>query len=66
MSRLYAELAGGGSARELEQRLTDDAVGAFPDPGIEWVPVRDSLLAVDRYRGFDGVRQFWGEFVSTP
>ena len=25
----------------------------------------DSLLAVDSYRGFEGVRRFWGEFVST-
>jgi ketosteroid isomerase-like protein len=22
-------------------------------------------LAVDSYRGFDGVRRFWGEFLST-
>jgi ketosteroid isomerase-like protein len=35
------------------------------DPGIEWVPVAHSLLAVERYRGFEGVRRFWGEFVST-
>jgi ketosteroid isomerase-like protein len=63
--RLYAELASEGSAREFEQRLTDDALGAFLDPGIEWVPVPDSLLAVDRYRGYDGVRRFWLEFLST-
>ena len=63
--RLYAELAGGGSAQEFEQRFTDEALSAFLDPGIEWVPVADSLLAVDRYRGFDGVRQFWGEFVAA-
>jgi ketosteroid isomerase-like protein len=35
------------------------------DSRIEWVPVTDSLLAVDSYRGFEGVRRFWGEFVST-
>ena len=35
------------------------------DPGIEWVPVAHSLLAVERFRGFDGVRRFWGEFLST-
>jgi ketosteroid isomerase-like protein len=29
------------------------------------VPVTDSVLAVDRYRGFAGVRKFWAEFVST-
>jgi ketosteroid isomerase-like protein len=35
------------------------------DPGIEWIPVAESPLAVDSYRGFDGVRRFWGEFLSA-
>jgi ketosteroid isomerase-like protein len=34
------------------------------DPEIEWVPVTDSVLA-GSYRGFDGVRRFWGEFLSA-
>ncbi len=63
--RLYGELASEGSARAFEQRLTDEALGRFLDPGIEWVPVAHSLLAVESYRGFDGVRRFWGEFLST-
>jgi ketosteroid isomerase-like protein len=63
--RLYAQIASGGSADDLEQRLTDQALSAFLDPEIEWIPVPDSLLAVDRYRGFDGVRRMWGEFVSA-
>jgi ketosteroid isomerase-like protein len=63
--RLYAELASGGSVQEFEKRLSDEALSAFLDPGIEWVPVPDSLMAVDRYRGFDGVRQYWREFVSA-
>ena len=63
--RLYAELASEGSIREFEQRMSDDALSRFLDPEIEWVPVTESLLAVDRYRGFDGVRRFWGEFVSA-
>jgi len=63
--RLYAELASEGSPREFEERLTDEALSRFLDPGIEWVPVTDSLLAVDGYRGFEGVRRFWGEFLST-
>ena len=45
--------------------MTDEALGRFLDPSIEWVPVTDSVLAVDSYRGFDGVRKFWGEFVSA-
>ena len=63
--RLFAELASEGSPREFGQRMTDDALSRFLDPGIEWVPVTHSLLAVDSYRGFDGVRRFWGEFLST-
>ena len=63
--RLYAELASEGSSREFEQRLTDETLSRYLDPGIEWVPVAHSLLAVESYRGFDGVRRFWGEFLST-
>ena len=63
--RLYAELASEGSTPEFEQRLTDEALGHFLDPAIEWVAVAHSLLAVESYRGFDGVRRFWGEFLST-
>lgn len=62
--RLYAELLFGTSTQEVEQRLSDDALGAFLDPAIEWVPVPHSILAADSYRGFDGVRSFWGEFLS--
>jgi ketosteroid isomerase-like protein len=63
--RLYEELASDGSTREFEGRLTDETLRRFLDPGVEWVAVAHSLLAVERYRGFDGVRRFWGEFLST-
>src|SRR5688572_3060030 len=63
--RLYADLFREGSPREFEQRLTDEALSRFLDPGIEWLPVTHSLLAVGSYRGFDGVRRFWGGFLSA-
>jgi ketosteroid isomerase-like protein len=63
--RFYAELASAGSARDFERRLTDDALSAFLDPGIEWVPPTQSLMAVESYRGFAGTRRFWLEFLST-
>ena len=63
--RLYAELASEGATQEFVQRLTDDALSPFLDPGIEWLPVTHSVLAVDSYQGFDGVRRFWREFLST-
>jgi hypothetical protein len=58
--RLYAELASEGSTHEFDRRLTDDALSRFLDPGIEWIPVSHSLLAVESYRGFAGVRAFLG------
>jgi ketosteroid isomerase-like protein len=63
--RLYEELASRGSADEFEGRMTDDALGPFLDPGIEWVPPPGSLMALDSYRGFEGTRRLWGEFLST-
>jgi ketosteroid isomerase-like protein len=63
--QLYAELASEGSAQEFEQRMSDDALRRFLDPEIEWVPVTESLLAVASYRGFNGVRRFWREFLSA-
>jgi len=63
--RFYAELASERSPREFDQRSTDDALGRFLDPGVEWVAVPDSLLGVESYRGFDGVRRFWNDFLSA-
>jgi ketosteroid isomerase-like protein len=45
--------------------LADDVLSRFLDPSVEWMPVEGSVLAVDTYRGFDGVRKFWGEFLSA-
>jgi ketosteroid isomerase-like protein len=63
--RVYALLTSGGSTQDVEQRLSDDALSAVLDPGIEWIPPMESLMAVDSYRGFDGTRRLWGEFLST-
>ena len=63
--RLYTTLGRRGSPLDFEQRLTDAALAPFLDPDVEWIPVADSLQAVDRYHGFDGVRRFWSEFVGA-
>ena len=63
--RLYAELASEGSSQDFDQRLTDGALDRFLDPSIEWLPVSDSVLAVDSYRGFEGVRRFWAELERS-
>jgi ketosteroid isomerase-like protein len=55
--RLYAELAAG--------RLSDEVLGRFLDPAVEWLAVEHSVLAAGGYRGFEGVRRFWSDFLST-
>ena len=35
------------------------------DPEVEWVAASHSLLATEEYRGFDGVRRFWTQFLSA-
>ena len=35
------------------------------DPEVEWVAAPHSLLASEEYRGYDGVRRFWTQFLSA-
>jgi ketosteroid isomerase-like protein len=63
--RLFAELASGFPVDEVERQLSDEVLAEFFDPNVEWVPVTQSLLAVESYRGYGGVRRFWTEFLST-
>ena len=34
-------------------------------PEVEWVAAPHSLLASEEYRGYDGVRRFWTQFLSA-
>jgi ketosteroid isomerase-like protein len=47
----------------LERHL--DEVRDILDPEVEWVAAPHSLLATEEYRGSDGVRRFWTQFLST-
>jgi ketosteroid isomerase-like protein len=43
-----------------------DNVREIFDPEVEWVAVPHSLLAsAEEYRGYDGVRRFWTQFLSA-
>jgi len=42
-----------------------DEVREVLDPEIEWVAAPHSLLASEEYRGPDGVRRFWTQFLSA-
>ena len=45
--------------------LTDDALGHFFDPDVEWVPEPQGVLAGNSYVGFEGIRRFAADFVSA-
>lgn len=60
--RLFAAFQG-VDVGNLERRL-DEVRGIF-DPEVEWVAVSHSLLASEEYRGYDGVRRFWTQFLSA-
>jgi ketosteroid isomerase-like protein len=47
----------------FERRL--DEVREIVDPEVEWVAAPHSLLASEEYRGYDGVRRFWTQFLSA-
>jgi ketosteroid isomerase-like protein len=42
-----------------------DEVREIVDPEVEWVAAPHSLLASEEYRGYDGVRRFWTQFLSA-
>jgi ketosteroid isomerase-like protein len=42
--------------------FSDDALGALFDPEVDWVPLRQGVLAGNTYSGFDGLRRFRNDF----
>jgi ketosteroid isomerase-like protein len=60
--RLFAALRS-VDADNFERRF--DEVRELLDPEVEWVAAQHSLLATEEYRGHDGVRRFWTQFLSA-
>lgn len=60
---LFAAFQNVDDVGNLERRL--DEVREIFDPEVEWVAAPHSLLASEDYRGFDGVRRFWTQFLSA-
>jgi ketosteroid isomerase-like protein len=54
-----------GSVNLDEFERCFDEVREIVDPEVEWVAAPQSLLASDEYRGYDGVRRFWTQFLSA-
>jgi ketosteroid isomerase-like protein len=59
------ELVGSVGPEEIEARLSDAVLEELYDPDVEWVPVPQGLLAGRSYVGYQGLRRFWADFVST-
>ena len=62
MRRLFAAFDG-VNLDDLERRF--DEVQEILDPEVEWIAVPHSLLASESYRGYEGVRRFWTQFLSA-
>jgi ketosteroid isomerase-like protein len=60
--RLFAAFDG-VNLDDLERRF--DEVQEILDPEVEWIAVPHSLLASESYRGYEGVRRFWTQFLSA-
>jgi ketosteroid isomerase-like protein len=59
------ERVGSVGPEEIEAQLNDAVLEEFYDPDVEWVPVPQGLLAGRSYVGYEGIRRFWADFVST-
>jgi ketosteroid isomerase-like protein len=44
--------------------LSDTLLAEYFDPAVEWVPVAQGVLAGNEYRGYEGTRRFWSDFLS--
>ena len=62
--RTFTELAASTGVDDTARQLNDERLAEYYDPEIEWVPLPQSPLATGTYRGYDGVRRFWTEFLS--
>jgi ketosteroid isomerase-like protein len=62
--RTFTELAASTGVEDVARQLNDERLAEYYDPEIEWVPLPQSPLATGTYKGYDGVRRFWTEFLS--
>jgi ketosteroid isomerase-like protein len=50
---------------QIANRMPDSALREFFDPEFELVPLAQGLLSGNTYKGYEGIRRFWGDFFST-
>jgi SnoaL-like domain len=64
LREVFADLLPNLPMDGLEEFLSDDLLARYLDPSVEWVPVAQGVLAGNEYRGFEGTRRFWSDFLS--
>src|SRR6476659_9606290 len=63
--RFLTELANRFPIDGVDDNLTDAFLAKHFDPEIEWNPAEQALLVIDSYEGYEGMRQFWRELLSS-
>jgi ketosteroid isomerase-like protein len=66
--RTVAFFVGLGGQFESDQAadlMPDSALQEFLDPEVELIPIAQGLLGGNTYKGYEGIRSFWGDFFSA-
>jgi hypothetical protein len=63
--RVFAELAAGAANQRCRPPLNDAVLAEFLYPKVEYVPVAQSLLAVDSHHSFEAPADSGRKFLST-
>jgi hypothetical protein len=61
----FVGLGGPIEADQAADRMSDSALQEFLDPEVELIPVAQGLLGGNTYKGYEGIRRFWGDFFSA-
>jgi hypothetical protein len=63
--RSYEPPKGGLKLGQIDDWLAVDVIAHYFDPAVEWVPTPDGLLTSQSYRGYEGLRRFWTDLLSS-
>jgi ketosteroid isomerase-like protein len=47
------------------EELTDELLAELFTPDVEWLPVAQELQLAERYRGYEGMRRFFVDFLGS-
>jgi hypothetical protein len=61
----FVGLGGQIEADQVAHRMPDSTLQEFLDPEVELIPIAQGLLGGNAYKGYEGIRRFWGDFFSA-